>query len=43
MVQLAREWVTVPPQKICETRSNPINRYLFFYYLISYLEIYFRE
>lgn len=22
----AKEWVTVPPQKICETRSNPINR-----------------
>lgn len=26
MVQLAKEWITVPSQKICETRSNPINR-----------------
>ena len=28
MVDLSKEWVTVPPQKICETRSNPIDKYV---------------
>jgi len=36
MVNLAKEWVTVPAQKICETRSNPIDKSIPFK---SYVEL----
>lgn len=26
MVEIAKEWVTVPPQKVCEVESHPIDK-----------------